>query len=488
MSSRDTLPPSRAPEWTVRTLGPCKVPSPLKLSKTPHDEVPDYVEDDARVLFEIELRRGEVIRPDESFEKAGPRDLLYFEPKKVRAAVVTSGGLCPGINNVIRSIVLQLTYKYEVPEVVGFRYGFAGLDPSSEHPPSRLGPDQVRYIHTRGGTVLGTSRGRVDPAVMVDTLERLAIDVLFTIGGDGTMRAAHALAEEALRRGRPLAVVGIPKTIDNDIPYVDKTFGFETAVSMARVAIDAAHTEALSAQNGLGLVKLMGREAGFIAAHATLASRDVNVCLLPEVHFEMDGPTGLLAYLEERLRNRGHAVVVVAEGCGKLLAHDGPRDASGNLRFGSRELDIGAHLKDRICAHFESRKIPLSLKYIDPSYMIRGVPANAMDAVFCDELARYAVHAAMAGKTDVMIGRWHRSFTHVPLPLALSTTKRIDPDRELWLAVTETTGQPHFGVRPAAPVAGPPSPVGDRDARKAGGANPVADPPKAGGANPIGGA
>jgi 6-phosphofructokinase 1 len=260
------------------------------------------------------------------------------------------------------------------------------------------------------------------------------------------MKGAHAIAEEAERQGKRLAVVGVPKTIDNDIAFVDKTFGFETAVSMARVAIDAAHTEATSALGGIGIVKLMGRNAGFIAAHATLASHDVNVCVVPEVDFVLDGPNGLLAYLEKRITTRGHAVLVVAEGCGTKLVHpaDAPRDASGNVQFQDDSLDIGAHLKKAVADHFAERKIPITLKYIDPSYMVRGVRAEANDAVFCDELARYAVHAAMAGKTDIMVGRWHRSFTHVPLPLALSEKKRIDPDKELWLAVIETTGQPRF--------------------------------------------
>jgi len=441
--------PDGTDRWMVRTLGERKIPSPLGLSRRVGDEVPDYVPDEARVLCDVEIMRGDVVDTARAFEKAGPREHLFFDPRKVRAGIVTSGGLCPGINNVIRSLVLQLVHKYQVESVTGFRYGLAGLDPSFGREPVKLDHDAVTHIHSFGGTVLGTSRGKRDTSVMVDELVRRGINCLFTIGGDGTMRAAHAIAEEVRKRSLAIAVVGVPKTIDNDVPFVDKTFGFETAVTMARVAIDAANTEATSALNGIGLVKLMGREAGFIAAHATLASRDVNVCLVPEVHYELEGPNGFFAYLEKRLRDRGHAVIVVAEGCGKQLAAaagktDGPRDASGNLRFGSAELDIGPHLKAAIEAHFEKLKTPITLKYIDPSYMIRGVPANAIDAVFCDELARYAVHAAMAGKTDVMIGRWHRSFTHVPLELALAEKKRIDPDKELWLAVTETTGQPRF--------------------------------------------
>jgi 6-phosphofructokinase 1 len=429
----------------VRTLGACNVPSPLGLSVVPDDGIPDYVPDKARVLFQVELLPGEAVDPAHSFEKAGPREMLFFDPAKTCAAIVTSGGLCPGINNVIRSIVLQLFHKYGVKNVLGFRYGYAGLDPACGLAPIPLGPDEVLHVHTLGGTMLGTSRGRHATSAMVDTLTAGGVNVLFAIGGDGTMRGAHAIAEEVAARGAAIAIVGVPKTIDNDIPYVDKTFGFETAVSMARLAIDAAHTEASSVRNGIGLVKLMGRDAGFIAAHATLSSHDVNVCLVPEVAFELDGPRGFLAHLEQRLAARSHAVIVVAEGCGMRLAKgSAPRDASGNLRFASAELDIGSHLRDRIERHLSGKQIPFSLKYIDPSYMIRGVPPNAIDAVFCDELARCAVHAAMAGKTDVMVGRWHRAFTHVPLPLALSQKKRIDPDRELWLAVTETTGQPRF--------------------------------------------
>lgn len=428
----------------MRTLGACEIASPLGLSTVRGDGIPDYVEDTMRVLFDVELSKGEIPDAARSFEKAGPRAKIFFDPKQTRAGIVTAGGLCPGINNVIRSLVLMLVHKYEIREVLGFRYGFAGLDPKNGHEPIVLDHAAVETIHGHGGTILGTARGEQDVRAMVDELERRRISCLFTIGGDGTMKGAHAIAEEVTRRGLRIAVVFVPKTIDNDVPYVDKTFGFETAVSVARTAIDAAHTEATSAENGIGLVKLMGREAGFIAAYATLASHDVNVCLVPEVRYELHGPSGLLAFLERRLSTRGHAVVVVAEGCGTRLVPAGevPRDASGNVKLSSKELDIGMHLKQAIERHFEAKKIPIALKYIDPSYTIRGVAAHALDAVFCDELARHAAHAAMAGKTDVMIGRLHRSFTHVPLPVSMGEKKRIDPDRELWLAVTETTGQP----------------------------------------------
>jgi 6-phosphofructokinase 1 len=347
--------------------------------------------------------------------------------------------------------VLQLFYAYGVKDIVGVRFGFAGLDPAANLPLLRLTPDNVRHIHAHGGTMLGTSRGQsAQAATMLETIVRERIDILIIIGGDGTMRGAHVLFEEAARSKVPIAIVGIPKTIDNDVAFVDKTFGFETAVARAREAINAAHTEAVSTRRGIGLVKLMGRDAGFIAAHASIASHDVNACLGPEVPYDLEGPSGLLAYLERRLALRGHAVVVAAEGCGRCLAdqeaEERPslRDPSGNLRFSSAALDIGPYLKNAIEHHFTARGQPVVLKYIDPSYMLRGVPADAMDAVFCDALARDAVHAAMAGKTDVMVGRWRGDFTHVPLPLAFTGGKRIDPNGDLWLSVIEATGQPRL--------------------------------------------
>ncbi len=427
-------------EGGVNELGPRTILSPLAASG---GGAHDFVSDETRVLRRIEVRRGGE-RNEDSFEKAGPRRHIYFSPGTTKVGIVTSGGLCPGINNVVRSLVLELTHRYGVSQVVGFRYGFAGLDEDERFPPIALTPEVVRHIHSRGGTVLGTSRGARDPSRMVDALRSHGVDVLIAIGGDGTMRALGAIAE-ALGDSK-IGLIGVPKTIDNDIGLVDKTFGFETAVAVAKDAIDAAHTEASSVSNGIGLVKLMGRDAGFIAAQATLASRDVNVCLIPEAPHRLEGPGGLLDHLEQRLSRRGHAVVVVAEGCGKALAtkSKAPRDPSGNVRFASEELDIGTHLKRRIEAHFKSKGAPCTLKYIDPSYMIRGVPANATDAVFCDDLARAAAHAAMAGKTRVMIGRCHRVFTHVPLALVLLEKKRIDPRGDLWLAVIEATGQPEY--------------------------------------------
>jgi 6-phosphofructokinase 1 len=432
-------------DLTVSTLGEALVPSPLGLSTVPDDEIADFTPDDARVMLEVETSAGAPFVTPLLFEKGGPRAKIFFEPGRTRAAIVTCGGLSPGINNVVRAMVLELYYKYGVKDLLGYRYGFEGLNPKVGMQPMILGPDEVRNVHKSGGSFLGLSRGKQDIKTMVDTLQRDRVDILFVIGGDGSLRGAQAIQDEIKKRSMRVAVVGVPKTIDNDVAYVDKTFGFDTAVEIARMAIDGAHAEAVSARNGVAIVKLMGRESGFVAAAATTASAEVNFCLVPEVRFELDGPGGLLSSLQKRLHERSHAVIVVAEGCGAtLVGFETPRDASGNVRYASAEADIGPRLRDSIIGYFKQLSFPVTVKYIDPSYTIRSVPANASDSIFCDALARHAVHSAMAGKTGIAIGRWHGVFTHVPLAVTTSFRKRIDPDRTTWLAVTETTGQPRL--------------------------------------------
>jgi 6-phosphofructokinase 1 len=406
------------PSHPADSLGPPRFDSPLEA------DVGLYVGDAA----------------SDGFELAGPRGRVFFEPGGARAGVVTCGGLCPGTNNVVRTIFLTLFHRYRVTSVTGFRFGLAGLVAGGPDP-VRFTPAMVRHAHRTGGTVLGTSRGRQSTSAIVDTLDARSIDMLFMVGGNGTIRAAIDIIEEIGRRGRPIAVVVVPKTIDDDIPIVDKTFGFDTAVAHAAEAIDAAHAEAISAQNGVGLVKLMGRDAGFIAACASIASGEANYCLIPEVPFCLEGEVGLFAALRARLARRAHAVVVVAEGCGAVLVRPGAeRDASGNLRYASASLDIGVHLRDVIIRHFGEIGVPITLKYIDPSYTIRAAVANASDAIYCAELGRHAAHAAMAGRTNVLVGRLHGVWVHVPLPLVSSGERRVDAT--LWAAVREITGQP----------------------------------------------
>ncbi|WP_050028731.1 ATP-dependent 6-phosphofructokinase [Verrucomicrobium sp. BvORR034] len=373
------------------------------------------------------------------FEKAGPKKRLFFAPAETRAAIVTCGGLCPGLNNVIRSVTRELVRGYGVRSVLGIRGGYRGLDPAVGKAPMALTDDVVEDIHKEGGTLLGTSRGPVAVTVAVEYLVKLGVDILFTVGGDGTQRGGNAIYEEARRQGHDLAVVGIPKTIDNDVRYVSRTFGFGTAVDEAVRVINSAHTEARSVDNGVSVVKLMGRHAGFIAAAACVASQDVNFCLVPEVPFALEGVSGLFAALERRLAAKAHAVVVVAEGAGQdLLQATGAKDASGNTKL----QDIGLHLRDALNAHFQARGIEMTMRYFDPSYQIRGCPANTEDALICDRMGRHAVHAAMSGRTGLVVSFLHGHYVHVPIDLIARSSKQVDVNGELWRAVLATTGQP----------------------------------------------
>ncbi|HLP09269.1 MAG TPA: ATP-dependent 6-phosphofructokinase [Opitutaceae bacterium] len=415
---------------TITTLGEPRFDSPLR----------QHVCDDVRVPASLLRPRGAPAPADEGFELAGPRTKLFFAPGAVRAGIVTCGGLCPGINNVIRSLFLELHHAYGVTEILGFREGYRGLDPARGRPPLRLTVDDVDQIHTEGGTILGTSRGPVDTGIAVDHLMALGVNVLFTIGGDGTQRGGNDLFQEARRRGYPLAVVGVPKTVDNDVAFVARTFGYFTAVEEAAKVLTCAHTEAHSVRNGISIVKLMGRDAGFITVGATLASQDVNFCLIPEVPFRLEGRGGFLVALKKRVLDRNHALIAVAEGAGQDLVN-GPaagQDASGNAKL----KDIGAFLRDEIAAYFKAEQIETTIRYIDPSYIVRSVPADAEDAILCDQFARHAVHAAMAGKTGLVIGQMHDEFVHVPIELLATQRKRVDPDGALWRSALSATGQP----------------------------------------------
>jgi 6-phosphofructokinase 1 len=419
----------------IESLGACTIDSPLTHGR--------FVSDDDRIAYDLDARRIENrVRAEEplaGFEEAGPRQKLFFDPQNVKAAIVTCGGLCPGLNDVIRSVHNTLTRGYGVRVVKGVQFGFEGLNPKSGLPLIDLGSREVRGIHEDGGTSLGSSRGPQSPEVMVDTLHREDIRILFAVGGDGTLRGAVSIRDEIRRRGLRIAVVGIPKTIDNDISMVARTFGFDSAVSAAQQSLKAAHVEAMSFRNGVGIVKLMGRYSGFVAANAALACADANFVLVPEVPFDLDGSNGLVAHLEARLRRDDHALVVVAEGAGQELFEDPiGTDRSGNRKLG----DIGTLLRARFHEILAERGVDHTIKYIDPSYMIRSVPAVSNDSIFCSFLGQHAAHAGMAGKTGVLIGSWSNLFVHVPIELAIQRRKRIDPTGILWTSVLEATGQP----------------------------------------------
>ena len=434
-------------DLVVKTLGAARIDSPLGELLGRRQQSAHYVEEFDRVLLDdtMSALAARSRSPAElpGFEPAGPRGKIYFDPSKTRAGIVTCGGLCPGLNDVIRGLTMELCRRYRVQHVYGFCNGYQGFVPQFRRAVLDLTPEVVSDINEHGGTILGSSRGEQEPAAVVDCLERMGINALFVIGGDGTIRGAMGIVKEITERGNRIAVVGIPKTIDNDIMFIDQSFGFQTAFSEATKSIRAAHVESTGAPNGVGLVKLMGRHSGFIACYASLAMSDANFVLIPEVPFQLEGDGGLLAVLRRRLEARGHAVIVVAEGAGQdLMDAAGGADASGNKKL----TDVGPWLRDRMTSHFKSIGVELNLKYIDPSYAIRSVPANPHDSVYCVRLAHNAVHAAMSGRTEMVVGRWHGRFVHVPMPLTIRERNTVDPHGDLWMSVLEATGQPRtFG-------------------------------------------
>jgi len=434
------------PDFSIETLGPAQYESPLKEYMDEKLCNRGFTDDTERIVYDTSLKSiknfaSKGIDPP-SMEVAGPRKKIYFDPSSTRAAIVTCGGLCPGLNDVVRAIFMEMHYRYRVKELLGIKYGYSGLVPRIGVPPVIITPEMVENIHRNGGSFLGSSRGPQKASEMVDFLERERINLLFTIGGDGTQKGALDIADEIEHRKLKIGIIGIPKTIDNDIGFIERTFGFQTAVSIAKEVLSTGHEEARGAFNGVAVVKLMGRDSGFIAAMAAVANGDANFVLVPEVSFDIDGKKGFFKALEKRLIDRRHALVVVAEGAGKdiMIQENAAKrvDASGNVKIG----DIGIYLRDRISERFSTGWNAATVKYIDPSYIIRSSPANSDDSIFCNQLARNAVHAGMSGRTKMVLGISNNTFTHVPITAVISEKKQLDPTGSEWLSVLETTGQP----------------------------------------------
>ncbi|MDR3334742.1 MAG: ATP-dependent 6-phosphofructokinase [Treponema sp.] len=429
-------------DFTIEELGKRNIKSPIVMSNIEGDFIANYVTDNQFIRLDVDVILGAQpsLERSQVFECAGPREMIYFMPAHVHAGIVSCGGLCPGINDVIRAIVRCLWYRYGVRRISGIRYGYKGFLPDYQYGTKTLTPDSVDDIHKLGGTFLGSARGGgKEVSFIVDAMEQLNLNMLFTIGGDGTQRGSLDIAEEIGRRQLKIAMVGIPKTVDNDLSFIQKSFGFDTAVAKAVEVVTAAHMEASSQINGIGLVKLMGRESGFIAAHTALASHEVNFVLIPEVPFNLEGYNGFLHHLEERLKNRKHAVIVVAEGAMQdQLVTDVKTDASGNLKM----VDVGTYLRDRIQQYFDEKKLEINLKYIDPSYQIRSAPAAPSDSIYCERLGNAAAHAAMAGKTKVIIGLVHNEFVHLPMKAVVSRRNHVDPEGNLWRDTLDATHQP----------------------------------------------
>ncbi|MDA3940968.1 MAG: ATP-dependent 6-phosphofructokinase [Spirochaetia bacterium] len=429
-------------DFKAPTLGEANIPSPIELSTVRGDSIVNYVRDDEGVLNKIRIFNASdsISVKGNQLELAGPRKNIFFNPHHVHAAIVTCGGLCPGLNNVIRALVRCLWYSYDVRRITGIQNGYRGFLPDNNFPTIEMTPSLVDDIQMKGGTILGSSRGGGDRVEEIaDSLERMNINMLFTIGGDGTQRGAVDIAEELEKRQLKISVVGIPKTIDNDLNFIQRSFGFETAVAKAVEAVRGAHVEAHDAINGIGLVKVMGRDSGFIAAHTALAMSDVNFCLIPENPFDLEGDNGFLSHLKTRILKRKHAVILVAEGAGQDLG----KKTVGADKSGNKKLtNIGIFLKDEINKYFKKEGIEVNIKYIDPSYIIRSAPANPNDSIYCSRLGAHAVHAAMAGKTKILIGLVNNTFVHLPIKIAVTSRKYVDQESSLWRDVLENTRQP----------------------------------------------
>jgi len=427
----------------ISLLGECNIISPLEKFLSEQDKKNLlFIDDNTYISNSIEINeQGEYLEKEQIyFEKAGPRKKIFFQPEKTVAGIVTCGGICPGLNNVIRSLVVELWFHYGVRKILGFRYGYEGLNPEKNLHPIQLDPEIVDEIHDEGGTILGTSRGPQAPEKMISCLYSMGVNVLFCVGGDGTHRGAYQLFHVLQEKSYPISIIGIPKTIDNDILYTSRTFGFNTAIEEARKVLICAHTEAKSVRYGIGLVKLMGRDSGFVTAYSVLASQLVNYAIIPEVPVPLHGNNGFLAWLEQRILTREHALIAIAEGAGLEWIKEGKeqQDASGNIVH----PDTGKFLRDTITTYFNKKRIPAQMKYFDPSYLIRSVPANAEDSAFCDALARNAVHAGMTGRTGLTIGYIHNQFVHIPIKMVISGRKKVDPNGSLWQTVLASTGQP----------------------------------------------
>lgn len=400
--------------------------------------------------------------PPPSFPEAGPRKELCFDPHRVKAAVVTTGGLAPGLNSVVHSIVDRHFNTYELNEtlggaVYGIYDGFRGLRDCASNS-TTLNPKVTLDWLRQGGSNLGSIRFR-DPQGekhLVDeiakSITQMAIDILYVIGGDGSQLIAHKVAQAV----PSISVLGVPKTMDNDVLWVRESFGFDTTVEQATHAINALHFEAQSTRR-VGLLQFFGAESGFVAANAALASGQVDLVLIPEAFNNLSDEQlqhywkMLLGHLDDRVKRQAHmphAIVVVAEGVETALVQQKSRKLGRKGDF--LELlkqDIAGKVRDR-------RGRCLEIFVNEPRHYIRSGAANAHDQIFCERLGALAVDNGLAGYTNCMVSHWLTEYVLVPLELVVQGQKSIQTSGMFWRQVETSTGQPPSPCGPCKPKEG----------------------------------
>jgi ATP-dependent phosphofructokinase / diphosphate-dependent phosphofructokinase len=338
----------------------------------------------------------------------------------MRIGVLTGGGDCPGLNAVIRAIVRKGSFHYE-DEFVGFMEGWRGLVEDKTMP---LDLETVAGILPRGGTILRTSR--TNPSKHADGLDRVVacmnkhkVEALIAIGGDDTLSVAQKLTERGAK------VVGVPKTIDNDLAGTDFTFGFDTAVNVATSAIDRVHTTA-EAHNRVIVVEVMGRDSGWIAAYSGIGG-GADVILVPEVPFDVDKVAELIG--QRHARGRYFSIVVVAEGAkfsGGAEMHDGApvlqdvgRDEFGHLRLGGIGAVLAKEIEKR--TGFESRSVVLG-------HIQRGGSPSAFDRVLATRYGLGAIDMVHRGEFGNMAALRGNKIVSIPLAEAIASNRKLDKE------------------------------------------------------------
>lgn len=354
-----------------------------------------------------------------------------------RIGVLTGGGDCPGLNAALRAVTKSLILQHDA-EVVGIRDGYRGLIERNVQP---LSYQDMSGIMTQGGTILGASnkadpfsyqpRGGADvSAQVVSTYQSLDLNALVAIGGDGTMSIAHGLAEMGMN------IVGVPKTIDNDLAGTDRTFGFDTAVSIATEAIDRIHTTAQS-HHRVMIIETMGRYAGWIALHAGVAS-GTDVILIPEIEYDIDEVAQVC--IERQQGGQRFTIIAIAEGAksqdGERVVREEVEKTADTVRFGG----IGRTLDDQL-----QRRLDSEVRTTILGHMQRGGTPTAYDRNLATAFGARAAALVAEETFDRMVALQDGAFTEVPLSEVANRTRTVPLNSPLIASALDVGTS--FGVR-----------------------------------------